>query len=167
MNNVPVIWLLLYYDLLLLLFVKWTLSKPSSNISLTERKWLIIIIFFFFTRENWVYSRQSVDINKRIFLSLSIMQQHWWRTNMYSFHGLPNEVSWKTMGIPGDRGSLTSTPRNGYSKGLGGLKQRSPPWRNGYFLDPLHITELPITSPWSHKLSPVDRRRWEMDTVGY
>ena len=66
---------------------------------------------------------------------------------MYSFQGLPNEVSWKIMGIPGDRGSLTSTPLNGYSKGLGDQKQRSPPWGNGYFLDPLHITELPILSP--------------------
>ena len=166
MNKVPVIWLLLYYDLLLFSFVKWTLSKPSSNISLTARKWLIIIILFFFLQGKIEFIRQSVDMSKRIFLSLSIVQQHWWRTNMYSFQGLPNEVSWKIMGIPGDGGSLTSAPRNGYSKGIGGLKQRSPPCGEWIFSVPATHDGAAYIKP-SHKLSPVGRRRWEMDIVGY
>ena len=77
---------------------------------------------------------------------------------MYSFQGLPNDVSWKIMGIPGDGGSPTSTPRNGYSRGRGGLKQRTPPWGEWIFSGPAtHHGAAYIKL--SHKLSPIGRRR--------
>ena len=73
---------------------------------------------------------------------------------MFSFQGLPNKVSWKIMGIPGDGGSPTST----IPGGVGGLKQRSPPWWEWIFSGPARHRGAAYIKP-SHKLSPVGRRR--------
>ena len=89
-----------------------------------------------FSGKNLNWDWPCVNRNKKDFFSLyrgnnylshkSIMQMHFFRK--HSFQGVPNRVGKlrKFHGVGGE-GGMTSTLKNGNSRGMGGLKQKCPP----------------------------------------